>query len=53
MGRPKGSGRKPDQELMTVRLERIDKEKLRAYAEREGLTMTEVIERYIKGLPID
>lgn len=53
MGRRKGGGRKAVQEELKVRLEKVDKEKLRLYAEREGLTMTEVIERYIKGLSID
>jgi antitoxin component of RelBE/YafQ-DinJ toxin-antitoxin module len=50
-GRPKGSGEK--QTTVKFRVSDEIKEKLKKYAEKKGITMTEAIEDLIKGLPID
>lgn len=51
MGRPKGSGEK--YEYLGIRLTRKQKEKLQKYADKQGITMTQAIEDYINGLPIE
>lgn len=51
MPRPKNpDGRKDN---INLRLTRKEKEKLRKYAEENGITMTEAIQRFIEGLNID
>lgn len=48
MPRTKGYAEKPN--YLGIRISDKDKEKLRKYAEREGISMTEAIERFIEGL---
>jgi hypothetical protein len=50
MPRPKGYAEKPN--YLGIRLSDKDKEKLQKYADREGITMTEAIERFIRGLDV-
>lgn len=50
-GRPVGSGEKYNK--FTLRISDELKEKLKKYADKNKMTMTEAVERYIKGLPID
>lgn len=50
-GRPKGSGDK--YERLNIRMNDEIKEKLKKYAKKKGLSMTEAIEDLIKGLPIE
>lgn len=39
--------------FINLMLTKEEKEKLRKYAERENITMTEAIQRFIEGLNID
>ncbi|HEY9599444.1 MAG TPA: CopG family transcriptional regulator [Cyanophyceae cyanobacterium] len=50
-GRPKGSGEKYNK--IYIRISDELKEKLKKYADKHKMTMTEAIEQYIKGLPVD
>lgn len=51
MPRPKDPNAKRDD--IRVRLTASQKEKLKKYAEREGISMSTAIERFINGLDID
>lgn len=51
LGRPVGSGEK--YEYLGLRISYELKEKLKRYSDKNKMTMTEAIERYIKGLPIE
>lgn len=51
MGRPKGGGEKYDH--FSIRINSELKKKLKKYAKQKGITMTEAIEDYIKGLSIE
>lgn len=50
---PKFNESDKKRDLFTIRLTKKEKEKLRKYAEENGITMTEAIQRFIKGLNID
>lgn len=51
MPRPRNPKGRTDN--INLRLTKEEKEKLRKYAERENITMTEAIQRFIEGLNID
>lgn len=50
-GRPKGSGEKYN--VLNIRMSDEIKEKLKKYADKKGITMTQAIEDFVKGLEID
>ena len=51
MPRPKKNNAK--REVFQVRLTSSQKDKLRKYAEREGISMAQAIEKFIEGVDID
>lgn len=51
MGRPVGSGEKYNK--LNLRISDELKEKLKKYADKHKMTMTQAVERYIKGLDVD
>lgn len=50
-GRPKGSGEK--YESLGIRINDKQKKKLKKYAEQQGITITEAIDRFINGLDVE
>lgn len=50
-GRPKGSGEK--YEFLGVRISDEQKEKLKKYAEQQGINMSEAVARLINGLDVE